>query len=235
MKGARNDLLWLLRLYEEATHVQRSVIAAVLAVANIFFCAYFERYVAGPSWQQELVTLLAIETGVLILAAMGVYLQSVDPILKRTRVHPLTPGSRFAFIVAALMRHRYVLLLWGSGVFSMTLLVHPDATSVPLVVLSFIIPGAAFIVLSIALLVVMERWTSSGAVALAGLGIVACITGSVAVVFPESRVLEILLPLKWCVLSCAAALEGNYRQCLLLLVPFLALSGVAWIGGMRYA
>jgi hypothetical protein len=235
VRGTTGDLLGLLRLHEEATHTQRSVVAAALAIANIFFCAYFERYVAGPSWQQALVTLLAIETGFLILITMGVYLQQIDPILRRTRIHPITTASRFSFVVAALMRHRYVVLFWGSGVFAMAVMVHPAASSVPLVVLSFIVPGAAFIVLAITLLVFMERWTSSGAVALAGVGLVACITGSVAIVFPESRALEIFLPLKWCVHSCAAALTGDPVHCLLFLLPFVVLSGVAWLGGQRYA
>jgi len=85
------------------------------------------------------------------------------------------------------------------------------------------------------LLVAMERWTSSGAVALAGLGIVACITGSLAIVFPESRAFEILVPLRWCTTACSAALAGDYGLCLLRLLPFALLAGIAWIGGRRYA
>ena len=87
------NLFAIVRSYESSAHVQRSVIGTGIAFANFFFCAYFERHVAGPVWQQGLVTLLAIETGLLVLVAMGVYLQVIDPILQRTRIHPVRPSA----------------------------------------------------------------------------------------------------------------------------------------------
>lgn len=235
MSGAMTNLFAIVRTYESAAHVQRSVIGTGIAVANFFFCAYFERHVAGPVWQQGLVTLLAIETGLLVLVAMGVYLQVIDPILRRTRIHPVRPSTRFAFIVVALLRHRYTMMLWGSAVFSMTLMLHPSPAAVPFLILSFLLLGAAFVIASVTLLVVMERWTASGSVALAGLGVIACIMGSLAIVFPESRAIELLVPLKWCTSACDAALAGEFGAGLARLLPFPLLAGIGWLGGRRYA
>jgi len=235
VKGAWRELSYIVRHRESSGQTRKSIVAAAIALANIFLCAFFERYVAGPGWREALVTLLAIETGILVTLAMGIHLQSIDPILKRTEILPLDHANRFAFVTLTLLRHRYVMLFWMSAVFSMTTMVHPRAASVPFVAFSFLLPGVAFIIISATLLVMFARWTSSGAVALAVLGIVACMTSAATIVFPESRAFELLMPLRWCVLSCTAALAGNYGAGVLALSPFVLLAGLAWVGGSQYA
>lgn len=235
MNGAWRELSYIARLRESTTQTRKSIVAAAIALANIFLCAYFERYVVGPGWREALVTLLAIETGLLVTIAMAIHLQLIDPILKRTEIHPLNHSSRFAFVAITLLRHRYVMFFWASAVFSMTMMVHPAPVSMPSVVFSFLLPGIALVIISAALLVLFARWTSSGAVALAVLGLIASVTSAATIVFPESHALELLMPLRWCALSSAAALAGSYGASVLLLSPFVLLGGIAWIGGARYA
>jgi len=235
VKSAWKELAYVVRLSESSTQTRTSIVAVAIALANIFLCAFYERYVVGPGWREALVTLLAIETGLLITVAMAIHLQIVDPILKRTEIHPLDHGYRFAFVAVTLLRHRYVVLFWASAVFSMTMIVHPAMASVPFVAFSFLMPGVALVIISATLLVLFARWTSSGAVALAGLGIIACVTSAATIVFPESHALELLMPFRWCMLSCTAALAGNYGISFLVLSPFVLLAGLAWIGGSRYA
>jgi hypothetical protein len=235
VKGAWRELFHIVRLRQTSTQTRRSIIASAISLANIFLCAFFERYVIGPGWREALASLLAIETGILITLAMAIHLQIIDPILKRTEIHPLDHGSRFTFVAVTLLRHRYIVLFWASAVFSMTMMVHPVLASIPSVVFCFVLPGVALVVISATLLVMFARWTSSGAVALAVLGIIASVTTAATIVFPESHTLELLMPLRWCTLSCAAALAGNYGASVLNLSPFILLAALAWIGGSRYA
>ncbi len=235
MNGALRELSYIVRLRESSTHTRRSIVAVAITLANIFLCAFFERYVVGPGWREALVTLLAIETGLLITVAMAIHLQMIDPILKRTEIHPLDHANRFAFVTLTLLRHRFVVLFWASAVFSMTMMVHPTAGSMPFVAFSFLLPGIAMVIISAALLVLFARWTSSGAVALAALGIIACVTSAATIMFPESHALELLMPLRWCMLSCTRALAGNYGGSVLILSPFVLLAWLGWVGGSRYA
>ncbi len=105
----------------------------------------------------------------------------------------------------------------------------------PFVAFAFLLPGVALVVVSAALLVLFARWTSSGAVALAALGIIACVTSAATIVSPESHALTLLMPLRWCMLSCTNALAGNYGAGILALSPFALLAGLGWLGGSRYA
>jgi hypothetical protein len=229
------ELFYIARLRQTSTQTRSSIIAAGISLANIFLCAFFERYVIGPGWREALASLLAIETGLLITIAMAIHLQIIDPILKRTEIHPLDHGSRFMFVAVTLLRHRYIVLFWASAVFSMTMMVHPALVSIPSVVFSFVLPGVTLVIISATLLVMFARWTSSAALALAVLGIIASVTTATTIVFPESHTLELLMPLRWCTLSCAAALAGNYAASFLNLAPFILLAGLAWAGGSRYA
>ncbi len=235
MKPSWRELSYVVRVREAVPQTRSTVIAAAMGIANIFLCAFFERYVAGPGWREALVTLLALESGLLMIVAMGIHLQTIDPVLKRTRVHPVHPGARFAFVVLTLLRHRYVLVLWGSALFSLTLMVHPTPGSLPFVVLAFLVPGIALVIISATLFVLFERWTASGAVALAALGVVACVTSMVTIMFPGSHLLELLMPLRWCSLSCSAALSGDFFLSAAQLLPFAALAAIAWVGGAHYA
>lgn len=235
MKHAVRELNLIVRMQQESTRTRRALIGVTLGLANVFLCACYERYIADPDRNEAILTLLAIETSLLVIVAMSIHLQIIDPILRRTRLHPMAPSARFAFATSVLMRDRYVLMIWGSAILAMTLMVHPPAVSIPFVILSFLLPGGAFVMISATLLVLFQRWTSSGSMALAALGLVICLTSAAAMVFPESRVLEFLMPLRWCMFACSAATAGDYPASLLGLLPFAALAGLGWIGGTRYA
>jgi hypothetical protein len=211
------------------------LVGAGMAIANLFFCAFYERYLVGPGWSEALVTLLAIETGLLITLAMAIQLQLIEPILEQTRIHPVTSRSRFAFVILTLLRHRYIILLWGSAVLSMTLMVHPAPGAIAFVILAYLLPGIAFVIISAALLILLKRWSSSGSVALALLALLACLTSVVTIVFPESRVLDLFMPLRWSIQACTAALQGNVLHGCCLLAPFVLLGLLGWEGGSRYA
>jgi hypothetical protein len=235
VKASWHELSYVIHVRESVPQTRSTVVAVLMGIGNIFLCAFFERYVVGPGWRDALVTLLALECGLLMIVAMGIHLQTIDPVLKRTRIHPLRPSARFAFIVQALLRHRYVVVLWGSAVFSMTLMVHPTPGTLPFVVLAFLVPGIALVIISASLFVLFKRWNASGAVALAALGIVACLTSTATIMFPGSHLLELLMPLRWCSSSCSAALSGDLLLSTAQLLPFAALAALAWAGGAHYA
>jgi hypothetical protein len=233
--GSSGELSFVVRALESMTETRRMLVGAGVATVNLFFCAFYERYLVGPGWSEALVTLLAIETGLLITLAMAIQLQLIEPILEKTRIHPVTSRSRFSFVVLTLLRHRYIILLWGSAVLSLTLMVHPAPTAIFFVVLSYLLPGISSVIVSAALLTLLKRWSSSGSVALALLALFACLTSAVTIVFPESHALDFFMPLRWSVQSCTAALQGNFWSGCLMLAPFLLLGVLGWVGGSRYA
>jgi hypothetical protein len=235
MNATASELFGVVRTLGEHTVTRRSVVAMAIAIANFFLCAFYERYLVGPGWPEALVTLLALEMGILLAMAMAIQLQLINPILAKTAIHPVSSHSRFVFAVVTLLRHRYLVLFWGSSALSMTLMVHPSMTAAIMVAFTFLLPGVASVVISAALLVILRRWNSSGLVALALLAIIACITSTVTIVFPGSHILDIVMPLRWSVHACAAALEGRVGTSVLLMLPFATLAGIGWAGGSRYA
>jgi hypothetical protein len=235
VNGTREELSTVVRALEARTETRRSIVAVGIAIANFFLCAFYERYLVGPGWSEALVTLLAIESGLLISLAMAIQLQLINPILERTHIHPVTSRSRFSFIAGTLLHHRYLLMLWGSAAFAMTLMVRPTLAGAFPVGLSFLVPGIAFVFVSAAVLVLLRRWHTSGTLALALLAIITCVTSAVTIVFPESHLLDMMMPLRWCMLSCTAALAGEYGRSLLWLLPFVLIGALAWEGGSRYA
>jgi hypothetical protein len=233
--GSSGELFYVVKALESITETRRMLVGAGIAIANLFFCGFYERYLVGPGWSEALVTLLAIETGLLITLAMAIQLQLIEPILEQTRIHPVTSRNRFGFVILTLLRHRYIVLFWGSTVLSMTLMVHPAPGAIFFVVLAYLIPGVASVVVSATLLILLKRWSSSGSVALALLALLACLTSAVTIVFPESHALDLFMPLRWSVQSCTAALQGDLWHGCLLLAPFVLLMLLGWGGGSRYA
>jgi hypothetical protein len=233
--SATRELLGIVRILETRTETRRSLIGAAIAISNFFLCAFCERFLIGPGWHEAMGALLAIECTLLVTLAMAIQLQLVSPILDRTRIHPATSHDRFTFVTITLLRHRYILLFWGSTMLSVTLMLHPTLTSAIPIALSVLIPGAILVVASAALLVGLRHWNSSGLVGLAILGMVACVISGSTIIFPESHLLGLLMPLRWMTLACAAAMTGDFGRSALLILPFVPVGWVAWIGGARYA
>jgi hypothetical protein len=232
--GAR-ELYFLIASREKGSQTWRPLIAAALGFANIVLCAYFERSLWSGESREGFATLLAIETALIVALAMGVHLQTAEPVLNRTRIHPLDPASRFRFVLLTLLRNSYLLAFGASSVFSLTLMLHPSPAKIPAVVLAFLLPQVAFIIASAALVIMIARWTGSGALALAIVGMIACLTAAAAIVYPESATIDHVLPLRWWAHGCTSALHGAYLSLLGWLTPFAAMIGVAWFGGRRYA
>ena len=96
-----------------------------LGFANIILCAYCERFVTGPEWREALRSVLAIQVGFIETLAMGIYLQVAEPVLHRTRIHPVGSHQPFLFAELTVIRHRYIVVTIASSVFSLTLMLHP--------------------------------------------------------------------------------------------------------------
>ena len=233
--GDARDLFRIVTARDDSQGARRAIIAAAIGCANIILCAYCERFVTGPEWHETLRTVLAMQLGLIEALAMGIYLQIAEPVLHRTRIHPVGSRQRFLFAVMTVMRHRYMVVTIASSVFSLTMMLHPTFLRGLLVALVILVPELTALVASTALVVVVGRWAGSGALALAIAGFLACIIAVVSVVFPETEIMHMLIPLEWWLRSCVAALRGITAGALVWLAPFLLVTGVAWAGGARYA
>src|SRR5258707_8598374 len=85
---------------------------AVLALLNLFFCAYTDEYLRGDVTGQYLSLFLIVESGMLVLIAIGTFMRSSLEILLKTSVFPITPWGILLFVLLSFVRKPASVALW---------------------------------------------------------------------------------------------------------------------------
>ncbi|HSQ75727.1 MAG TPA: hypothetical protein VLT13_09240, partial [Bacteroidota bacterium] len=81
-REARSLLLSALKLRRRDHPIRWSVGTGVLGVANLFFCAYMERFTGDARDTTALLPFLAVESGIFLTAIAAVYLGELDVLLR---------------------------------------------------------------------------------------------------------------------------------------------------------
>jgi len=95
------------------------VYPASIGVLNLFFCAYFERFLKNDTGALYLALFLFLESSVYLLMAVAYFMGSTTEFLSKTRIFPTTPSSRILFASLSNIRRAPCGALVASNIFFM--------------------------------------------------------------------------------------------------------------------
>ena len=90
------------------------MLPAVLAIFNLLFCAYAERFLHDDPDGRSLSLFLFLECSLLVIVAVGSFSRHSHEILMKSAVFPTTAWSRFLFVVWSAMRRPASAALWST-------------------------------------------------------------------------------------------------------------------------
>lgn len=185
------------------------VLPPALAVMNLFFAASFEQYLQGARYAYGMTLFLFLEGSFFFILSTTWYVTTTSMILERTRVFPITAGSRILYVASSGLRSRAVVFLWASTVVCLLILHHRSATEAifaPLLYSLFLlsIQGvivAAFLIFSrISQPMTLFAWIGGFLLAVLLIG---------ALMFRYDSVFDAIVPLVWTSAGTVAAREGD--------------------------
>ena len=136
---------------------------AAVAILNLFFCAYFERYLKDDANGFYLSLFMFLESTLYAVVSSINFHRISFEILSKSRIFPATPSSRLLFVITGNLRRPIVLSLVGSNIFFLIVLFrHPvmDALIVGVLFAGLII--VTEILLSTLMLTLLRRSIPSG-------------------------------------------------------------------------
>lgn len=212
-----------------------SIGIVALGVANLFACAYLERYIGTGNDAEGFMLLFAVESFFLLLTGAAVINRELAVIAERTRVMPLTSGQRYDFVLLSLFRHRAMVMISATALFAVAVLGHGTPTTVAgrCVLTALLIALIASLMSTIMVLHARPGATARSIIAVTGIAIFVLLT--ITAVIAPGPVLNVIYPLRWTTNGTVALSHGS----LLPALPeaaYLALTATACIiVGRRHA
>ena len=96
----------------------------IIAAINLVFCVYFERYLRNDIGSYYLSLFIFLESSTWILLMIGYFVRSLNFILVKTAVFPVTSMSRYFFVLLASLRKPVMVGLWLTNLLFLAVLYH---------------------------------------------------------------------------------------------------------------
>jgi hypothetical protein len=205
------ELISVERLREQRSADEPKLVAPMLGLLNLFFLAYFERYLTGERSTETLALLIFLEITLFVILAITRFLSVTEETLRRAALFPTTPWDRFVFSGISNLRRPVTLLWWGSVVLAFLILAHGSWTEVFLPSLHFtLLVLCAQMMITLLLLTAGKAGGNGFAIVWT---LLACASGIaiVSLLFGERSLLRVLLPVQWVAEAIHATGEGNLR------------------------
>ncbi len=212
-----------------------SIGIAALGIANLFACAYLERYIGTGSDADGFMLLFAVESFFLLLTGAAVINRELAVIAARTRVMPLTSSQRYDFVFLSLLRHRAMVMISATALFAVAVLGHGTAATIAgrCVLTGLLITLLAALMSTIMVLHVRPGATTRSIIAVIGIAVFALLT--ITAVIAPGPVLNVIYPLRWTTHGVVAVSHGSILPALPE-ATYLALTAAACIiVGRRHA
>jgi hypothetical protein len=226
-------LLHLDRLKRSERSGRRTAFAIVLPLTNLFFCAYYERFLTSAADRSALDLFLTVQCVVLALLATVHFVSSLREIAHNIRLLPVRTPSLVLAVPAALLRDPLALGILATGIFGLVIMLHPEPATIPLLIAAVVLLGAGIHTLvGSALLVASARSDRAAGITLLGLlALLATLLWSLS--FRADALPLLLPPVLWASAATEAALHGTEAWpawALLTAFPLLILWGtVRWM------
>jgi hypothetical protein len=226
-------VLQLDRMKRSGQSGKRLVFSLLVPVLNLFFCAYYERFMKGAGNRSGLDLFLTVECVVLALLATVHFVTSLKEIAKNIRLLPVHALPLVLAVHAALFRDQLSLGILATGAFGLAVILHPGIAALSLLVLIVFLLGAgvqAFV--GCALLVAFARSDcAAGVTLLCLLSLLASVLWSMA--FRAVALPLTLPPVLWASRGMESAIRGAgfdtaISVALLIALPLLILGGTVW-------
>lgn len=218
---AVGELVAAERLRDQRMTGEPKLIAPLLGILNLFFLAYFERFLTGERAADSLALLLFLEIALFVVLAITRFLSVTGEVLHRAALFPMRAWDRFLFAAISNLRRPVTLLWWGSVILAFLILSHDTWQEI-------LIPALLFtlLVLCIQMVAALLLLRAGKGIAVAW-GLLACTFGILiaSLLFGEQSLLRLLLPVQWVAEAIRTAGEGN------LLPGIRAFALLACIGG----
>lgn len=193
---------------------------AFAGVANLFFCAYMDRYLRNDPHGHYLSLFLFVEFSAIALISVATFIRSMSEVVQKSSVFPATPWSYLFFVMRGFIRRPLILSL----VLSMQLfLLIPLFSKTASALLCLFVVAAAFFNIEMIVAVLCLKLTRSGQ-PVAGFAMLT-VYGTAgmlfaAIVFHMDTLLDATPIISWTTSGILAAQRGIFSSAA---VPLLAL------------
>jgi hypothetical protein len=198
-------------------------VGPILALLNLFFLAYFERYLTRESSADTLALLIFLEISLFLALAIARFLSVTGETLRRTALFPTTSWERFMFTGLSNLRRPVSYLWWGSVILAFLILAHGSWAQVvlPALLFSFLVLCTQMV---IAILLLAAGKGGGGTIVWALLAI-ALSTAVASLLFGELSLLRLFLPVQLVAEAIHGTGSGNLQPSLHAFALLAGLSG----------
>lgn len=208
-------------------------VGPALALLNLFFLAFFERYLAGETSAEILALLIFLEVVLFAVLALTRFLTVTEETLRRGAIFPTSAWERFFFSAISNLRRPVVALWLGSVVVGFVTLGHSSWVEA-------IVPSLLFTLLilctqagmSLLLLTAAKRDGGGGVIVWGLLASVSCVAIA-ALLMGEQSLVRFVVPVQWVAEAIRATREGNVALSLRALALLLGLMGGGILAARR--
>ncbi len=201
------------------------LVGPMLGLLNLFFLAYFERFLAEEKSAEILALLIFLEISLFVVLALTRFPGGTGETLQRGAIFPTTPWERFVFTAISNLRRPAVLLWLGSVLLALLVLRHGSWFEVMIPALLFSLLVLCTQVIVSLLLLTAGKQTGGGGIVVWGLLASMLSIAAVSLLFGEESLLRFVLPVQWVADAIEAAHDGDLQPSFRALALLVGLSG----------
>lgn len=208
---------------------------AATAILNLFFCAYFERYLKNDATGFYLSLFLLLQAGAYIVLSSTNFFTVSFEILSKARIYPTTPTDRMLFVIGGNCRRPILLSLVGSNMFFVIVLFRETFWGAILAALFyFLLASTIEVFLSASMLIIKRRSLPlEGAIVVVGFILLTLILGSL--VFHYETLIASIPFIRWTVDGILGAIHLETMKVISSIAWLLTTFAVMLILGRRFA
>lgn len=211
------------------------ILPPAAAVGNLLLCASFESLLREDPAGHSLALFLLVECSILVILNVSYFGGRTSPVLRQTRIFPITPAERYSSTIAVEIRRRIVLAFIISTAAFLALFFRSSIVTAGCSVVIFLLLSAAveFVTSTIALLLLRTPHPSASALALGGAAAFLLSTG--LMVFDITDLLAAIPLVNWGSAGVLAGSRGDLSGALINAGYLTAAGVVAFFAGSRYS
>jgi hypothetical protein len=213
MKETATSVTRLLRveqLKEERRPSTPRLFAFAFGLANLFFMAYFERFLAEDRSGRSLQLLLFIQAWVFLALSATHFQDSTADTLNKAVIFPSSSWDRFVFTCLSNLRRPIIVLWWGGTVLAFLVLLHQNVGELILPAILFSLLVLFLQSMLSSLLLFARRMDASVSAMLWTFAAFLFILTLISLILRTQELISLILPVRWAAAAIAGLRENSY-------------------------
>lgn len=198
------------QLKEERRASTPRLFAFAFGLANLFFMAYFERFLADDHSGRSMQLLLFVQGWVFLALSATQFQNSTADTLNKAAIFPASSWDRFLFTSLSNLRRPIIILWWGGTVLAFLVLLHQNLGEILLPAILFSLLILLLQLMLSSLLLFARRMDASVTAMLWTLAAFLLILTLISLILRTQELISLVLPVKWAATAITGLKENSY-------------------------